>query len=177
MSPLLKTKEVSERLSVNPTTIQRWVKYFNLPCVTNEHGHYFFTEDQVQWLLDIKHQLNEGKKMREVEITIEGKTCKANLGKKERIATEQYEHKLEQVLDRVLFLEQQLSKKADEVVSYQLLKHRSEIDEMMNMLTRLEQRLEKMERTNAASAESELPLVVGGEPKKRWKNFVQMFTL
>ncbi|KGA99096.1 chromosome-anchoring protein racA [Alkalihalobacillus alcalophilus ATCC 27647 = CGMCC 1.3604] len=175
MSKLFKTKEVSEELSVNPTTVQRWVKYFALPCETNEHGHYFFTAEQVELLQSIKSQLNNGKKLRDVEIQIEGAMI-ATKTDKPRIATDEYEQKLEQVLERVMDLEQRLSQKADEVVSYQLLKHRAEIEDMVKMLNRLETRLESMESKVAKEfEEAELPLAAGGEPKKRWRTFVQMF--
>lgn len=49
------------------------------------------------------------------------------------------------MLKRINEVENRLSQKADEVVSYQLLKHRSELEEMMKLLNRLEGRLTTME--------------------------------
>ncbi|WP_082407126.1 MerR family transcriptional regulator [Bacillus sp. JCM 19041] len=40
MEPL-KTKEVSKAIGVNPTTIQRWTKFFEIKCEVNEQGHFY----------------------------------------------------------------------------------------------------------------------------------------
>ncbi|KMK76398.1 chromosome-anchoring protein RacA [Alkalihalobacillus pseudalcaliphilus] len=174
MNELLKTREVSERLSVNPTTVQRWVKYFAIGCETNEHGHYFFTEEQFMVLKSIKDQLNQGKILREVKIQSNGKMIQMK-PQKQMVSKSEYEQKLEDVLERVMDLEHRLSQKADEVVSYQLLKHRAEIEDMVSMLKRLESRLDSMEDKVRASSEQHLAVAAGAEPKKRWKSFVQMF--
>ncbi|WP_052144672.1 hypothetical protein [Halalkalibacter okhensis] len=76
-----------------------------------------------------------------------------------------------------------ISQKADDVVSYQLLKHRTELEEMMKMIKNLEERLSDMENkvhqpVRTGSDNNELPLVVGGNVKpKKWRSFMQLFSL
>ncbi|TWI58915.1 chromosome-anchoring protein RacA [Halalkalibacter nanhaiisediminis] len=180
MEKILKTKEVSERLGVNPTTVQRWAKYFGLTCETNEHGHYLFTERHVEVMTFVQEQLQEGKRMKEIDLSLFPEVILQE-GKKDlqMVDTIKYEVKLEEVMQRVQELEHRISQKADEVVSYQLLKHRSELEDMIKMIKNLEGRLTEMERKielREPTKEEELPLAVGGVPKKKWRSFMQLFS-
>jgi chromosome-anchoring protein RacA len=175
----MKTKEVSELLGVNPTTVQRWAKYFGLVCETNEHGHYLFTNEHVEVMRNVQKQLQEGKRMK--DITIRGiEPSKQEIDQGGKVETLLYEEKLEEVMNRVQELDHKLSQKADEVVSYQLLKHRSELDDMMKMIKSLEERLSKMEdrmKEKDHSQETDLPMVVGGTvTKKKWRSLMQIFS-
>ncbi|WP_100372749.1 chromosome-anchoring protein RacA [Bacillus sp. FJAT-45037] len=182
MEMTMKTKEVSDQLGVNPTTIQRWMKFFGIRCETNEHGHYFFSIEQVDVLKAIQQQLQEGKKMREVDLSDHANFLSLpsqTTEKVGRVQTVVYEEKLDQVMKRVSDLEFQLSQKADEVVSYQLLKHRSEIENMMKLLQKLESRIDKMEeKVQHDRNESlvDLPYAARMEPKRKWKSFKQIFS-
>ncbi len=60
---------------------------------------------------------------------------------------------MEQVFVQVNELEAKLDSKADDVVSYQLLKHRSELDDMMKLLNTLEDRLSLIEKRMSYSQE------------------------
>ncbi len=80
------------------------------------------------------------------------------------------------MLKRINEVENRLSQKADEVVSYQLLKHRSELEEMMKLLNRLEGRLTTMEEKINDEPEYDLPAAVGTESKKKWRSFMQLFS-
>ncbi len=174
----MKTKEVSERLGVNPTTVQRWAKYFGFACETNEHGHYVFTEKHVEMMRNVQIQLKEGKRMKDIQFDQpkEEEVAESN----SFIQTSVYEEKLEAMITRLDELDEKISKKADDVVSYQLLKHRTELEEMMNMIKNLEDRLTRMEnkiQPPRSINEDELPMVVGGntKPKKR-RSFMQLFS-
>ncbi len=180
MEMTLKTKEVSEQLGVNPTTIQRWAKYFGLICETNEHGHYLFTNKHVEVMKYVQDQLHQGKRMKDVDLSSFSNVILQQLSKKEKmIDTVMYEAKLEVVMKRVEDLEHKLSQKADEVVSYQLLKHRSELEDMMKLIQGLEERLTDMEskiQHQSQNNEEELPLAAGSVSKKKWRTFMQLFT-
>ncbi|UTW69704.1 MerR family transcriptional regulator [Anaerobacillus sp. HL2] len=64
---LKKTKVVSDELGVNPTTVQRWIKNFNIPYETNDLGHYLLAEKEIElYLRSLKEQLNEGLTMKEI---------------------------------------------------------------------------------------------------------------
>ncbi|GAF23930.1 MULTISPECIES: chromosome-anchoring protein RacA [Shouchella] len=136
-----KTKEVSMELGVNPTTIQRWTKFFKISCDVNEQGHFLYTDEHLPLFRAIQEQLRAGKKLKDISLD-------SKQEKEKRIPSvpkKQYDAKLEQMYQQVHVLEQRLETKADDVVSYQLLKHRSELDDMMKVLDRLENRLIQME--------------------------------
>ncbi|WP_052144673.1 MerR family transcriptional regulator [Halalkalibacter okhensis] len=109
MEMTMKTKEVSEQLGVNPTTVQRWAKYFGLVCETNEHGHYLFTNEHVAIMRNVQDQLKEGKRMKDIQI--EDTNVKPLDVKQQFVETSIYEEKLEAVMSRVNQLdEKNLSK-------------------------------------------------------------------
>lgn len=180
MDVTLKTKDVSEQLGVNPTTVQRWAKYFGFDCETNEYGHYLFSTKHVEAMRQVQQQLQEGKMMKEVDISSFSEIANATREQTTKIVdTVLYEAKLEEVLNRVNDLEEQISRKADEVVSYQLLKHRSELEEMTKVIKKLESRLDEMESKiqNEKEEEIDLPIAVGNVSKKKWRAFMQIFSL
>ncbi|WP_078553321.1 chromosome-anchoring protein RacA [Bacillus alkalicellulosilyticus] len=165
MDNVFETKEVSELLGVNPTTIKKWVKYFNLRCSINEQGHYLFQNSQVEVLKDIKGQLYSGKKMRDVHVSMNSEKSKTK--KEERVQAYQLEYKLNQIVSKIDQFEQKLSQKADEVVSYQLLRHRSEIDDITLMLQSIEQRLQSIEVKVSSQVDEEQPYQAEIKLKKR----------
>ena len=170
MENVLKTKEVSDLLGVNPTTVQRWVKYFNIHCQLNEHGHYLFQSPQVETLREIQGQLSEGKKMKDVKVSNKSIISESE-PPEEVMPTFKYEQKLEQMMQRIEDLEQKLAAKADDVVTYQLLNHRKEIEAMSKSLLSIEQRLDEMDeviKQNMTIPLEELP------PKRR--SLMQLFS-
>ncbi|MFC0470239.1 chromosome-anchoring protein RacA [Halalkalibacter kiskunsagensis] len=181
MEMTMKTKEVSEQLGVNPTTVQRWAKYFGLVCETNEHGHYLFTTEHVNVMKEVQDQLQQGKRMRDIQLTGYEPNMQQEKNTQTMVQSAVYEEKLEEVMNRVQELDRKLSQKADDVVSYQLLKHRTELDDMMSLIKSLEERLIKMERKvqhqHSVSEENDLPMVVGGNVKsKKWRSLMQLFS-
>ena len=145
MEKVFKTKEVSEELGVNPTTVQRWIKYFDIPCKTNELGHYLIAEKELEYLLNIKERLNRGFTMK--EIREKNDPVQVVKEKKERmIAASVFEEKLEQLMIHIEQLERKLSVKADEVVEYQVLQHRSELDSLFSMITKIDERMSRIEQ-------------------------------
>lgn len=94
---------------------------------------------------------------------------------KQAVPSAEYEEKLQEMMTHIQDIEQKLTQKADEVVSYQLLKHRSELDDMSAMLRRLENRLIRME-AKQSNEEEELPMASGGTSRKGWKTLLQFFS-
>lgn len=171
MEMTLKTKDVSEMLQVNPTTIQRWVKYFRINYGKNEYGHYLFSKEHVELLKEVKRQLQEGKGMKDVDLSSFSSLI-AQDDHSNEISNIDYEKKLERVLSRVDELEERLTEKADSVVTYQLLKHREELENMTKMIKKLEKRLEAMEeKIQTERSKEEWPMAAGEAPKKRWRIF------
>ncbi|MDQ0205968.1 chromosome-anchoring protein RacA [Alkalicoccobacillus murimartini] len=177
MDGAIKTKDISQRLGVNPTTVQRWTKYFNIKCEQNELGHYFYTDEQVLLLVSINQQLKSGKKMKEIQLDMQPNSEQEIVSKTPSVSSADYEKKLQQMMNQLQEIEAKLAQKADEVVSYQLLKHRSEMDEMATLLKRLENRLIHMEVGHSNTKEKEvLPLASGGSSRKGWKTLLHFFS-
>ncbi|PFG13578.1 MerR family transcriptional regulator [Bacillus sp. es.036] len=137
---LLKTKQVSDELGVNPTTVQRWVKYFDLACEKNELGHFLFSSETVEELKSIKNDLRRGYSMEKIKSSGTG-------GSQEQvmITPERFEQRLDRFSVRLEQLERQLEEKANEVITVQVLQHRTELDELMQKINMLEEKLIELE--------------------------------
>ncbi|MCF6408192.1 MerR family transcriptional regulator [Pseudalkalibacillus salsuginis] len=168
MESLVKTKAVSKKLSVNPTTIQRWVKYFDIPCPKNDHGHYLFRSEDIEQLEEIQKQLNQGLQMSDIKLQKKSPDDKVPLKKANGL--KELDVYFQQLQDQLNILESKVSQKADEVLSYQVMQHRKDMDQMATRLTELEEKMLDLEEqlllqvtaTNEIRTEYSPP-----KPKKR----------
>lgn len=64
----MNTSDAAKKLGVSTKTVQRWVKHLQLPASRNELGHYFFTDDDIAVLEDVKEQLKNGTPMQDVTV-------------------------------------------------------------------------------------------------------------
>jgi chromosome-anchoring protein RacA len=169
---ILKTKSVSEELGVNPTTVQRWVRHFNMDLKKNDHGHYLFTEHDIHELKQIKSQLDSGLLIGDIQLSQQVKPAalKASAAVQEGI-----EEKFESLLARIDTLEKKLEEKADSVVSYQLLQHAGEMEEMIKKLAVIEARLEDAEVSLLKMPVKQERIIHTEKQRKNW--FVSLFTL
>lgn len=147
----MNTNEVAKEIGVSSKTIQRWVKQLNIPVARNELGHYEFHEDIVQLLKEVKHQMSEGVILQDIRLPIHEETVQQLSPAAETDAStrriEALEKQVKQLIQQQLHvtdvenrlqeLERKLAKKADEGVSYQLLQHRREIEDLTTKLERL----------------------------------------
>ncbi|MEI4790032.1 chromosome-anchoring protein RacA [Bacillus sp. FJAT-53060] len=147
----MNTNEVAKEIGVSSKTIHRWVKKLNIPVARNELGHYEFHEDIVKLLKEVKHQMNEGVFLQDIKMSIHEETVQQLSPAVETTAATQRLEALEgqvkkllqqqsqvaHVEERLQGLERKLAKKADECVSYQLLQHRREIEDLTTKLERL----------------------------------------
>lgn len=171
----MNTNMAAKELGVSAKTVQRWVKQLNLPAERNELGHYSFTSEDLDVLKSVKQQISEGTALLDVQVPrLTEKTdglyfaarSKINGGTEQRLA--ELERKLDvltkekqdgnHLLSRIEELERQLKQKADEGVSYQLLQHRREIDDLNAELQTLASRIQELAQTaplseTAASSE------------------------
>ncbi|MDO6655427.1 MULTISPECIES: MerR family transcriptional regulator [Bacillaceae] len=136
---LLKTKQVSDELGVNPTTVQRWVKYFDLSCEKNELGHFLFSNETLEELKSIKNDLRRGYSMEKI------KSAGKNNSKVAMVTPERFEQRLDRFSVRLEQLERQLDEKANEVITVQVLQHRSELEELVKKVSSLEEKLSELE--------------------------------
>jgi len=153
----LNTNEVAKEIGVSSKTIQRWVKQLNIPVARNELGHYEFHDDIVQLLKEVQHQMNEGVILHDIRLPIHEETAQqlspavetSDSSKRIEALEEQVKQLLQEqshvshIEARFQEIERKLAKKADEGVSYQLLQHRREIEELTAKLERLTAALTK----------------------------------
>jgi len=138
----MNTSAVAKMLGVSPSTIQRWVKQANLQMERTELGHYQFSEESIEVLKDIQEQLNSGVLLQDLKL-------KGKKPRKATVAAPQSDARVEQLLQRMDYLENKLNGKADDVVSYQILQHRREIEDLQSEITRLNEMIEGMQQAAA----------------------------
>ncbi|MBU8880755.1 MerR family transcriptional regulator [Bacillus sp. FJAT-29790] len=134
----MNTSVVAKMLGVSQSTVQRWVKQLELEMERNELGHYIFTEEDIQLLRQVQDQLNKG-------IILQDVTVGKRKIRKGATNTALNEQAFDKLLEKINVLEQKLNGKADDVVSYQLLQHRREIEDLQNEVKKLNVRIEKLE--------------------------------
>lgn len=140
----MNTTAVAKVLKVSPRTIYRWVKQLDLEMERNDHGHYVFTEEDIVQLKHIQEQINKGSILQDVTVDVKKgrrRGRKATINDK---MSEEYLAKLE-------ILEKKINQKADDVVSYQLLQHRREIEELQNSIEKLNERIEQLEAKQSST--------------------------
>ncbi|QQK79929.1 MerR family transcriptional regulator [Salicibibacter cibi] len=132
MATLVKTKNVAEVLRVAPKTVQTWVRKYQIPVQTNDRGHYLYDHNSIDRLRTVKStQMPEEK---EPFIEREAKPT-----------YEEAEKRMDDILRRLDHLENMIEQKADEVVSFQLLKHRQELDDVQCSLAAMEKDLKDLQ--------------------------------
>lgn len=129
----MNTSAVAKMLGVSPSTIQRWVKQANLQMERTELGHYQFSEESIGVLKKIQEQLNQGVLLQDLKIM-----------KPRKAAVTVNDTAIAVLNNRVDRVECELNGKADEVVSYQLLQHRQEIEELKTEVARLQELVRSM---------------------------------
>jgi len=137
----MNTSALANRLGVSTKTIRRWIKNYDLTINRNEHGHYVFSEEDYQLFCSIRDQLKNGTSSNEVEIR---QVRKGNIrfmnGQPPQL------HQLTSLVDRIERNEEKIDQKADDVVSYQILQHRKEIDDLNQRLEKLESYIQNLEK-------------------------------
>ncbi|MED1740581.1 chromosome-anchoring protein RacA [Bacillus swezeyi] len=179
----MNTTDAANKLGVSTKTVQRWVKQLQLPASRNELGHYFFTDEDIAVLKEVKEQLKNGTPMQNVTVARPKKSF--FIKKNETVQAKAperlnalIEEKLEQFLQheqlerellqkKIAELERKLEQKADEVVSYQLLQQRRELEEERQQIKNLEQKISELEN----SKDKKEPAVKREEkPKSKFKS-------
>jgi chromosome-anchoring protein RacA len=157
------TSEVAKLLGVSQSTVQRWVKQLGLPMEKNERGHYLFKKEDIGLLKEIKEQIQKGILLQDIHPIEDKKVRKGSFKLTEN------DKVVENLVTRMMDLETKLNAKADSVASYQLLQHRSEIEELQNHIKILMERIENLEnQMKPFSMETPLDLEMP-KPKKRSK--------
>lgn len=144
----MNTRAVANYLGVSSSTIKRWVKLLELPLEKNELGHFTYKNEDIAVLKAYKEQQSEA--MLTYQEIATGKDSRK--GKLYRSAEEENDI----LINRIMCLEAIVQSKADEVVTYQLLQHRQEMEEMQSVIAKLEERIRFLE-AQAEKALSPIP--------------------
>lgn len=169
----MNSAEVAKLLGVSVSTIQRWVKQLNLPMERNERGHYFFKNEDIQLLKEIHEQLQNGVLLQDIAPIKEIKPARKGAVKPANTNIEMTE-----LREKLKEIEVSVHSKADSVVSYQLLQHRREIEELRQNIKDLSNLVEKLqtELTKMKTTSEEKPFVLAdGKVKRKKKNIVSSF--
>lgn len=162
----MNTTAVAKVLKVSPRTIYRWVKQLGLEMERNDLGHYVFTEEDIEQLKHVQDQINKGSILQDV-------TVNAKKGRKGVIKATVNDEMTEKYLAKLEILEKKINQKADDVVSYQLLQHRREIEDLQYEVSKLNERIEILETQQSATKKNiptENLIVFDKEvPEKRMK--------
>lgn len=134
----MNTSTVSKLLGVSPSTIKRWIKELHLDMERNDLGHYLFSEGDIERLKQIQEQLCSGMVLQDIAVT-EKKVRKGTL------RSDNSDPSIAKLAFNVNELERRLDKKADGVAFYQILQHRSEIEDLRQDIQRLHERLDAFE--------------------------------
>lgn len=129
----MNTGAVSKLLGVSSSTVQRWVKHLGLEMERNEFGHYQYTEGDLETLKKFKEQVQNGVPIQ--EITVHKQTRRGSI---------KLQRENDNIVEKVNKLERSLENKADYVVTYQLLQHRSEIEELKEEINQLTKQIEEL---------------------------------
>jgi chromosome-anchoring protein RacA len=163
----MNTSEVAKLIGVSTSTIQRWVKQLDLPMERNERGHYYFSSEDIELLKEIHEKLQNGTLIQEIVPLKKEKIPRKGIAK----AVEDNQV-LEKLLTKVSELENNLNSKADSVVSYQLLQHRRELEDLQHLVKDLTQQVEQLQKQmNDLQMASKIdePLVFDNKKVKRKK--------
>lgn len=206
---ILNTSEVAKMLAVSTSTVKRWVKQLGLDLGRNERGHLQFQEEDIATLKS--YQTSQGTLPQEITALLEKPVMNGAINREEKeesspkqeVVKEQVavapsvkasiiesrtkvEHSIKDpAIDNLKLKLEHLNKridgKADSVTSYQLLQHRSEIEDLQNMVKTLSNQMKNLElemKNLKSKTLQDLPLVFDQprtikKPKK--KNIISSF--
>ncbi|MEH7383876.1 MerR family transcriptional regulator [Bacillus sp. JJ1521] len=141
----MNTTEFAKKLGVTNKTVRKWIKNFDIPCDKNEYGHYVFEEKDLSLFEGIRNQVKSGVPSDKIELS-PPEPRKGTVRKMVQASDKTLSEKLNAIMDRIKENERQIEEKASDVVSYQLLQHRKEIDELQKKMQKMEEYIEQLER-------------------------------
>ncbi|MFC5772763.1 chromosome segregation protein [Ectobacillus antri] len=174
-----KTPMIARKLGVSPKVIMRIVSQLQMDVEKNKFGHYIFNEADVNRIIDyytkevantevaatVAHEAT----FKPAQVLMEPTTIMPVMQDERSLKEKISNAELALRLDR---MEEKLDTKADEVVAYQLLQHRNEIEELRLQIQLLQVHLQKLEVTKPLAPVREITA-----KKKRRRMILSIFGL
>lgn len=145
---ILKTKDAAKLLAVSMTTIKRWAAMFPNFFPKDRFGHYTFSEQQISMLSHIKDQINLGEPLESIHLDAFHDEQMSISSQENPIEPSDHEP-MSKLLTRMDHIERTLEQKADEVVMFQLLQQRKELEELRLMIKEVAAALEPIQKTSS----------------------------
>ncbi|MGN5649038.1 chromosome-anchoring protein RacA [Bacillus sp. Brlt_9] len=147
-----KTPFIAKKLGVSPKAVVRIAQQLNLTIEKNKYGHFIFTQDDLDQMLEYHlSQIEQCQNSNPIqkaasndveELKTQVNTIVQNISSHD---FEQLAAQLNTITRRLDRMEEQMQDKANDVVTYQLLQHRREMEEMLERIQKLEATLKKEE--------------------------------
>ncbi|PKJ54843.1 chromosome-anchoring protein RacA [Bacillus sp. SN10] len=147
-----KTPFIAKKLGVSPKAVVRIAQQLNLTIEKNKYGHFIFTQDDLDQMLEyhlsqIEQSQNSHPAQKIASNDVEELKTQVNTVVQNILSHdfEQLAAQLNTITRRLDRMEEQMQDKANDVVTYQLLQHRREMEEMLERIQKLEAALKKEE--------------------------------
>lgn len=161
-------------LDVSQTTVKRWASQYPASFRKDQLGHYVFSGHQVNMLLYIKEQIEQGRTLDQIALPVS-----LPLASSEKPETEPMPKDNGELLSRIREIERSVGQKADEVVSAQVLQHRAELDELRQMVSQLAATIETLNgkgtKPPVQHGEFRLPIVKETPTPAKKRRFFRSF--
>lgn len=163
---MMKTSDVAKELGINPKTVLKWVKQHDIPCEKNELGHFEFTDQHLEQLKQVQ---SNSPSQRVTSTTVPKREGTVSLSIEKTEKWQEIQKQIDQLSLRLRENERRTEEKAGEVVTFQILEHRSEIDDLQRKVEKLEARIQELEeKKQTESSLSHLPQ----KRTSRWRAFL-----
>lgn len=160
----MNTSSVAKKLGVSSSTVKRWVKQLELNLEKNEMGHFTYRQEDIEVLEAYQVQQNEA-----LQVYNEIAAGKDYIRKGSIHSSIVDENTV--LLNRIKCLESIVQSKADQVVEYQILQHRREMEEMQETIEKLAEKIRLLESHQASSTAhitpSDQPINIKSRKKKQ----------
>lgn len=170
----MKTKDASVHLGISQTTVKRWASHYPSSFQKDHLGHYIFSEYEFNLLQYIKDQIELGNPLDQIELPINPNSTSVDASEIELMSMDE-----PNMISRIYEVERSLHQKADEVVSAQVRQHRTELEELRQVVAQLAATVETMQKKNikpVSQREALQPSSLGNTPgRARKKRFFRFF--
>ncbi|MED3726790.1 hypothetical protein HPB58_21110 [Priestia filamentosa] len=162
----MKTHEAARELGVSSQTVIKWIRHYNIDCAKNERGHFDISKENIKQIREAHNiQPRSSARKGHVQSSTDFDALEAQI--------QEMCKQMGSMMGRIAENDRRIEEKAGEVVTFQVLEHRTEITNLQKKIYELEERLamveEQLEKKEGFIANKKLP---------RWKTlFMNLWSL